>query len=547
MNNLTLLKLFLLLMIITGCKMKEKADLVLVNGIVYTVDDAFSTTGAFAVRDGLILDTGTTEYILDRYESNLVIDAGGKPVYPGFIDGHCHFYGYAMGLQQYVNLRGTGSFDEVLQLLRNHHETHPYVWILGRGWDQNDWEIKDFPDNRMLDQLFPENPVVLTRVDGHALLANSEALRRAGITAQTRIAGGEVRLKNGQPTGILIDKAAEMMQGFIPDAEEAVKAEALKTGQDKCFAVGLTSVVDAGLDYETVMMIDSLQFSGGLLMRVNAMLSPTDRNLQEIVEMGPFQKERLTVNSIKLYTDGALGSRGALLLEPYTDDSDNKGLLMSSEDYFREILQKAYEKNFQVNTHCIGDAANRLMLNLYAEVLKESNDRRWRIEHAQVIHPDDFDLFGQYAIIPSVQSTHCTSDMYWAGERLGPERLKGAYAYKQLLEQNGWIINGTDFPVEEINPLYTFYAAVARQDKSGFPESGFQMENALNREEALRSMTIWAAKGSFEEDFKGSLEPGKFADFVILDKDIMTVPLSEVPGVNVLKTYIDGELVYESD
>lgn len=537
--------LFLLFFILSGCSMKEKADLILLNGVVYTVDDASAVTEAFAIRDGLFLATGTTEEITGQYTADLVIDAGGKAVYPGFIDGHCHFYGYALGRNQSVDLRGTASYEDVLQVLRNYHETHPYIWILGRGWDQNDWIVKEFPDNVLLDKLFPENPVVLTRVDGHAVLANSEALRRAGITAGTKVDGGEVLVKDGKPTGILIDKAAGLLKAVIPEPEALLKADALTEAQHACFAAGLTSVVDAGLDYETVMLIDSLQTAGVLKMRMNAMLSPTEQNLSEIVDKGPYQKERLTVNSIKLYADGALGSRGAWLLEPYSDDPGNLGLLMSSKDYFRGILERAYEKNFQVNTHCIGDAANRLMLGLYAEVLKEPNDRRWRIEHAQVVHPDDIALFGQYNIIPSIQSTHCTSDMYWAMDRLGPERIRSAYAYRQLLEENGWLVNGTDFPVEEIHPLYTFHAAIARQDRNGFPEDGFQMENAISREEALRSMTIWAAKGSFEEDIKGSIEPGKFADFVILDRDIMKIPPAEIPGVRVLKTYLDGELVFE--
>lgn len=530
---------------ITGCKMKEKVDMILINGVVYTVDADFSIIEAFAVRDGMILDTGTTDKILGFYETSLVIDAGGKPVYPGFIDGHCHYYGYALGLQQFVNLRGTGSFEEILQILQRYHETHPYIWIIGRGWDQNDWPVKEFPDNDLLDQLFPGNPVVLTRVDGHAVLANSEALRRAGIDAETVIEGGEVQLRNGNPTGILLDNAADKMKAVIPEAESRVKADALLAAQKECFAVGLTSVVDAGLDYETVMLIDSLQVSGSLLMKINAMLSPNEKNLQEIVAKGPFRKERLTVNSVKLFADGALGSRGALLLEPYADDPGNKGLQMASEEYFREILRTAYDQDFQVNTHCIGDGANRMMLNLYAEMLRGKNDRRWRIEHAQVIHPDDFSLFGRYSIIPSIQATHCTSDMYWAEDRLGPERIKGAYAYKQLLEQNGWLINGTDFPVEEINPMLTFYASVTRRDKQGFPEGGFQVENALDREATLRSMTTWVAKGSFEEDVKGSLEPGKYADFIILDKDIMRIGPEEIPGTRVLKTYSSGEMVFD--
>lgn len=526
------------------CNMKEKAQLIFLNAKIYTVDSAFSVVQAMAISDGMILATGSNQEILDAWEPDSLVDLGGKPVYPGFNDGHCHFYGYALGLYQSVNLKGTASYDEILQLLRNYHEKYPYVWILGRGWDQNDWEVKEFPDNSLLDELFPDNPVVLKRVDGHAVLANSEALRRAGITANTTIDGGEILLKNGKPTGILIDKAADMIDAIIPEADPGVKNNALLKAQEDCFEVGLTSLSDAGLDFETVLFIDSLQASGNLKIRINAMLSPTEGNLSGFVKKGPFQKDRLTVNSIKLYADGALGSRGALLLEPYSDNPGKVGLQMSTEDYFREILQLAYSKRFQVNTHCIGDSANRLMLQLYGEFLEGQNDRRWRIEHAQVVNREDFHLFADYNIIPSIQSTHCTSDMYWAGERLGPERVKGAYAYKQLLEQNGWLINGTDFPVESINPLYTFYAAVARKDLKGSPEGGFQVENALTREEALKSITFWPARGSFEETRKGSLEPGKYADFVVLEKDIMQIDINEVPDVKVLETYLEGQRVF---
>jgi hypothetical protein len=543
MKNLAFI--ILLIILTSGCNMKEKADLILINGLIYTVDSTSSVKQAFAVADGLFLAIGSNEEILGAYASDLVIDAGGKPLFPGFIDGHCHFYGYGLNQHQAVNLKGTRSFDEILQLLRNYHETHPYIWIIGRGWDQNDWDVKEFPDNTLLDQLFPQNPVILTRVDGHAVLANSEALRRAGIDAKTRVVGGEVRLINGKLSGMLLDNAADLMKGVIPEPEDLLKESALVQAQHDCFKVGLTSVVDAGLDYETILLIDSLQQAGKLKMRINAMLSPTEKNINEFVEKGAFQKERLTVNSIKLYADGALGSRGALLIEPYSDDPGNKGLLMANAGYFQEILTKAYEKGFQVNTHCIGDAANRIMLNLYGEVLKGPNDRRWRIEHAQVVHPDDFQLFAAFSIIPSIQGTHCTSDMPWAETRLGPDRVKDAYAYKKLLLQNGWLVNGTDFPIEEINPMLTFYASVARMNAEGGPDGGYQMENALNREETLRSMTIWAAKGSFEEDVKGSIEPGKVADFVILDKDIMTVNTPEIPGVKVLKTYLGGELVHE--
>jgi len=532
---------------IPACTMKEKADHIFINGKIYTVDSSFSVKQSFAVSNGMIVATGTNDEVLSAWKSDSLTDLEGKPVYPGFNDGHCHFYGYALGQYKHIDLKGTKSFEEMLGTVQASQQVRQDAWILGRGWDQNDWEVKEFPDNKKLDELFPANPVVLTRVDGHAMLANSEALRRAGITSQTKIEGGEILFKNGCLTGILLDKAADQMASVIPEPAVETKWKSLIKAQSDCFAVGLTSVSDAGLEYETILLIDSMQISNALKMRINVMLSPSERNIKEFVGKGPFQKDRLTVNSIKLYADGALGSRGALLLEPYSDDPGNYGLQMSPAGYFVYLLQLALEKNFQVNTHCIGDSANRMVLHLYGEVLKEKNDRRWRIEHAQVVNQNDIQLFGQYSIIPSIQSTHCTSDMYWAGERLGPERVKGAYAYKQLLEQNGWLINGTDFPIEEINPLLTFYAAVARMDRKGYPEGGFQPENALTREEALKSITLWPARGSFEENRKGSLEPGKFADFVILEKDIMEIDITQVPDVKVLETYLDGEKVYGSD
>lgn len=534
-----------ILMILTfSCQTSQKADLILHNAVIYTVDKDFSIEEAVAIKDGKILATGMSDEILQGYNSEKIIDAGGKTVYPGFIDGHCHYYGYGLGLIQHADLTGTASFDEIIQILQNFHEKHPYIWIVGRGWDQNDWEIKEFPDNELLDKLFPENPVMLTRVDGHAVLANSEALRRAGITAETKIPGGDVVVKNGKMTGILIDNAIDTLKAVIPDPKNEQITDALLDAQEECFAVGLTSVVDAGLDIEVIDLIDSLQKDGKLKMRINAMVTPAKENLDIVFERGPYHTDHLRVNSLKFYADGALGSRGALLLEPYTDDPGNSGLLLAELDYFREMFSNAYKNGFQVNTHCIGDSACRIMLELYGENLKGKNDRRWRIEHAQIVHPDDLSLFKKYSVIPSIQSTHATSDMYWADERLGEERIKTAYAFKDLLETNGWVVNGTDFPVEDIKPLYTFYASVARKDLKGWPENGFQKENALSREETLRSMTIWAAKGSFEEDIKGSLEPGKFADFVILEKDIMKIPEEQIPDVKVLATYSGGEKVY---
>ncbi len=385
------------------------------------------------------------------------------------------------------------------------------------------------------------------RIDGHAAVVNSKALKIAGITADTKINGGEIFVHNGEPTGLLLDNAMELINNIISKPDKAFIKKALLIAQDSCFAVGLTSVTDAGLDRDTVKLIDELQHEGSLKMRINAMLTPNSENVEYYIKKGPYQTDKLTVRSIKLYADGALGSRGARLIEPYSDDPGNMGLFLFKEDFYKKYCQIALQYNYQVNTHAIGDGANRFVLQLYSEFLKGKNDLRWRIEHAQVVAPEDFKLFGEYSIIPSVQPTHATSDMYWAEDRLGQERIKGAYAYKELLDENGWEPLGTDFPIEDINPLYTFYAAVARKDLKGWPDDGFQTENALSREETLRGMTIWAAKGSFNENRYGSIEPGKFADFVVLDKDIMTIPIDSVPDVNVYKTYSSGILVHKGN
>jgi predicted amidohydrolase YtcJ len=527
------------------CKsQQQKADLIVINAKIYAVDDAFQIAESFAIKNGKFLAIGKSKDIQDKYSSDEIIDLHGKVVYPGFYDAHCHFLSYGLGLQE-TDLVGTKSFNEVIDQVKQHALKFKSEWILGRGWDQNDWDIKDLPDNEMLNHAFPDIPVVLTRIDGHALIANNEALKRAGINLNSRIKGGEFLVKNGKLTGVLIDNAMGVLNKAIPVPDKMTKKAALLKSQNNCFVVGLTTVCDAGLSFEEVNLIEDLQKSDSLKMRIYVMLSPSKENIEHYVKKGPFTSDKLTIRCIKLYADGALGSRGACLLEPYSDDLKNKGLIVEDINKLKEICQTAYNYNFQIATHAIGDSANRLVLNIYGNILKDANDRRWRIEHAQVVNKEDFTLFKKYTIIPSVQPTHATSDMYWAGQRLGKERIKFAYAYKTLLSQNKWLAFGSDFPVEDINPLFGFYAAVSRMDQKFYPEGGFQIENALTRQEAIKGMTIWAAKASFEENQKGSIEIGKLADFVVLDKDIMTIDIKEVPGVKVLQTFIGGEKVYQ--
>jgi predicted amidohydrolase YtcJ len=536
----------LLLLLGLACKRQPEfnADLLVKNAVVYTLDDHFLVADAFVVSGGKIIAVGKDDSLEKAFQARQVMDAGGKAVYPGFIDAHSHFYEYGLGLQE-VHLDGLKSWLEIIDTVNAFSKRNPDGWVIGRGWDQNKWKVRKFPDKSRLDALFPVRPVILTRIDGHAAIANQAALNLAGIKPGQTISGGQIETVKGKLTGILVDNAVGIVERKIPEPAEEVTESAFLDAQRNCFAQGLTTVSDCGLPYTMVSTIAQLQHKGSLKMRMYVLLSDRAENYEYLFKRGAFKTPRLNVRGFKVYADGALGSRGACLLQPYNDQKNWKGFLLSSPKHFQDVAQMVAAKGFQLCTHAIGDSANRVILKIYAGVLKGKNDRRWRIEHAQVVAPGDVHYFGDYNIIPSVQPTHATSDMRWAGTRLGSKRLKTAYAYRRLLEQNGWLPLGTDFPVENISPIYTFYAAVERKDLKGYPAGGFQPENAISREQALRGMTIWAAKAQFEEKEKGSIEPGKYADFVILDNDIMKIKGSELPAVSVLKTFINGEKVYE--
>jgi len=538
-----------LVIALVSCSRKTKVDLLVYNATIYTVDASFSIAQAMAITDGKIVAVGKTVDLQDKYEAKENVDAHGKFVYPGFIDAHAHFVGYGTSLQR-VDLIGTNSWDEVLERTKQFAKENAGPagadgWLLGRGWDQNDWTVKEFPTNENLNELFPDRPVLLTRVDGHAAIANQKALDLAGVKVGDRLTGGEVEVKNNKLTGILVDNAVGLVSSKIPAPTVAQAKEALLDAQTNCFAVGLTTVDDCGLDSRAVLFIDSLQKAGNLKMRMYVMLSDATRNYDFAFLKGKIKTDRLHVCAFKVYADGALGSRGACLLQPYSDKPGWSGFLLSTQQHFDSVAKIIYDHGWQMCTHAIGDSGNRTMLRIYGKYLKGKNDLRWRIEHAQVVNQNDFKMFGDYNIVPSVQPTHATSDMYWAGDRLGPVRVKGAYAYKQLLDENGWIPLGTDFPVEDISPFKTFYAAVVRKDAKGSPANGFQIENVLTREQALRGMTIWAAKANFEENEKGSLEKGRLADFVILDSDLMKETPEKLLHVKVLMTFVGGEKVYE--
>lgn len=532
----------LLLCIIISCKSKQQeVDLIVHNAVVYTVDDAFSKATAFAVKDGNFVAVGSTADILANYQAENAVDAAGKTVVPGLIDAHCHFYGLGLN-QQVVDLVGTRSFTEVLDRVKAFHEANPLHFIRGRGWDQNDWEIQEFPDKTILDALFPDIPVALERVDGHAYLVNQKALALASIDNTTQVSGGQVVQKNGQVTGVLVDSPMALIDAVMPQSNRSQQIQALQQAEEICLDYGLTTVNDAGLLRNTIELIDSLQQEGELGIRVYAMISNTPENLNHYLEKGIVKTPRLNVRSVKVYGDGALGSRGAALREPYTDKEGHFGAMITPAEELETLAARIAATEYQMNTHAIGDSANIAVLRAYTKALQDKPNRRWKVEHAQVVSAADFDYFTE-GIIPSVQPTHATSDMYWAGDRLGGQRVKGAYAYKKLLDKAGTIVLGTDFPVERVNPFLTFYASVARKDLEDYPEGGFQIENALSREETLKGMTIWAAHSNFEEDEKGSIEAGKFADFVILDKDIMTIPVADIPKVTAEQVFLNGEQV----
>ncbi len=536
-----ILKIFIAFCLVTSCKYR-KADWVVFNANVYTVNDSFEKVTAFAIKDGKFISVGGDE-IVSLYPNALKFDAKGLPIYPGFIDAHCHFFNLGLSLGQ-VDLRGTKSIEEIEKRLQSYSQNNQFDIIIGRGWDQNLWKNKVFPNNDFLNRLFPDKLVLLRRIDGHALLVNDLVIKKAEINSKTRVSGGSILIENNKPSGILIDNAMDLAMNILPSKSSKIISKALIDAQTKAFENGLTTVDDAGLNKRTIMIIDSLQKKGDLKIRVYAMISNTRDNLNYFLDRGIIEQEKLTVRSVKAYLDGALGSRGALLKKPYSDDNKNKGITITTKEELFELAKKLSSKGFQLNTHAIGDKANEIVLDVYNYILKDIEDPRWRVEHAQVVDEFDIQKFNS-KIIPSVQPTHATSDMNWADDRLGSSRLKRAYSYKNLLDWSGKIALGTDFPVEKVNPLLTFYSAVARKDIEGNPSEGFLKENALTRTEALKGMTIWAAYSNFEDSFKGSIEIGKFADFVILTKDIMEMPEEEITKVDVVATIVNGSIVFQ--
>ncbi|MEC7478578.1 MAG: amidohydrolase family protein [Bacteroidota bacterium] len=533
----------LIILSILNFSCNNEVDLIIFNSEIYTANENNQIAKSIAVKDGKIIEV-SSENLVSKYEANEILDANGKTILPGFIDSHCHFYNLGLD-QQVVDLRGTTSFEEIIERLIASDLNNQSDVILGRGWDQNDWDNKQFPVNTELNKVFKNKLVVLERIDGHAYIVNDNALELAGIDQNTLVRGGLVLLKDNKPTGVLIDAPMSMVDKVLPEKSIREKVNALKQAQEISFSYGLTTVSDAGLNTEIINIIDSLHKSEELKIKIYAMVSVSKNNIQRLKETGIIKTPKLNVRSFKVYGDGALGSRGAALKKPYCDDPHNYGFLRTDIKDLKYYANEIAGMGFQMNTHAIGDSTVSVLLKEYQKVLNDIEDPRWRIEHSQVVDLNEFELYND-KILPSVQPTHATSDMYWAYDRLG-KRIDGAYAFKDLLSQSKRIALGTDFPVEKVNPFHTFYSSIERKDLNGYPENGFQIENALTREETLKGMTIWGAYFNFEEDEKGTIEKGKSADFIIIDQNIMKIEADKIPYTKVLKTFVDGELVFQKD
>ena len=529
------------------------ADLVVTNARIYTVDDARPVVAAMAIRNGSIVFTGSArEALALRGANTRVVDMGGRTIIPGMVDAHAHLLGLGQSLRN-VDLVGTKSLDEVIARVVERAKGQPAgAWILGRGWDQNDWSDTRFPTHDTLSRALPSNPVWLTRVDGHAGFGNAAAMRAAGVTTATvDPSGGKIeRTATREPTGVFIDNAKSFVERSIPAPTREDNRRAITAAIAESHKWGLVGLHDAGESRTTVDLLEEMAKAGQIPFRLYIMVGDDSAAITHYLARGPqsgLYDNRLWIRSFKLYADGALGSRGAALLEPYSDDPNNRGLLLSAPAHIQDVAARALRAGFQVNTHAIGDRGNRVVLDAYDAALSgnPTADHRFRVEHAQILNHDDIPRFAAMGVIPSMQAVHQTSDMYWAGSRLGLGRVLGAYAWRSLLNTGIVVPNGSDFPVEAVNPLLSFHSAVSRQDAENWPVGGWMPEQRMTRDEALKSMTIWPAYAAFQDAIMGSLAPGKLADFVVLDRDIMTVPERDILGATVIGTWIGGKPVYE--
>ncbi len=550
-----LLKIPVALMLISACSQPEKVDKILTNATIYTVDDDFRIAEGMAIKDGKIVYVGNKDG-LDKYTGE-VVDLKGRTVIPGLHEGHAHIMGIGTGLLN-VDLMNTKSYQEVINLVKARAATMPEgTWIVGRGWHQDKWDnqpekiFRNFPTHDALSEAVPNHPVWLSHASGHMGLANARAMEIAGITPDTPSPnGGEVFKMLGKPTGIFNENAEELIARVLPPTSEADRKKALALAIEACLKNGITYFHQAGSGQKDIDLFKSFLDTDQFKIRMHTMLLGSDEKLlNKYFDSGPESgsyNNHLNIRAIKLYADGALGSRGAWLLEDYSDAPGVSGHMTTPVAELSKWSHAAHEAGFQVCIHAIGDRANREVLNIF-EAINEPT-ARFRIEHAQHLHPDDIPRFAKLGVLAAMQAIHMSSDRPWAINRLGDRRIKeGAYMWQSLLESGAKIINGTDAPVEPINPMACFYSSVSRKTLEGFPENGFEPAQRMTRKQALKSFTIDAAYGAFSEHFCGSLEVGKVADLIVLDKNIMEIPEAEILGTSVVMTMIDGKVLYKQD
>ena len=536
------LSLISILLLLSSCN--ERVDLLVHNANVYTVNENFDKATAFVVKNGRFLEVGG-EDLIDRYKPTNVVDAQGLPVYPGFIDSHCDLIGLGLNNIFKVNLNGSKNIDEVINRLNKYQASNGHKYLYGIGWDQKNWEYQNFPDNKKLNEAYPDIPVVLEGNDRNITLANAKALEMANIDELTNVEGGKILSHKGKLTGILIDNAIKLLDRIKPEFSRENQIQALIAAQDICFENGLTTVDQGGISKNKILLIDSLQRKKLINIRVYAMIENNFESMDYFFNKGGIKNELLNVNSVEVNVDGVLSSRGAALKENYSDFPKYNTQLIVNKDSLNSIAKLLFENSFQMNAVAFGDAANQTVLDTYNSLLSESDDPRWRIEHINVISKEDISKFNS-KIIPSIQPSQAVSQMKWARLRLGVDRIKDAFKYKDLLDWSGVLALGSNSPFEKISPLNTFYTAVTRGSEKEDSNNGFQMENSLSRYEALMGMTRWAAYANFEENEKGSIEAGKFADFIFLDRDIMTVDMMLVPKARVVATILNGKIVFSN-
>jgi predicted amidohydrolase YtcJ len=531
---------------------RQPEQILIHNAQIYTMDRSFSTAAAMLFDvSGEIHNVGDEQAMFNAFPDARRVDLNGKTVIPGLIDSHAHLYGLALSLSQ-AQLQGTTSKEEVIRVLREHEQHLPEGdWLLGRGWDQNDWVLREFPSRRDLDTAFPDRPVWLRRIDGHAGWANSAALAMADqdLSGDWQPQGGFIhRDKLGQASGVLIDGAMALVQKTVPEISQELLQASLDLALQQMVRLGLTGMHEMGINQSVLELYQQRIRAGRFPTRVYAFTDGTGQTLEWLCGNGAVEDEsgRLYMRSVKLYIDGAMGSRGAALLADYADDTGNSGLLFMPPEELEANIDKALACGFQVGVHAIGDRGNRVALDAFEAAMQRypENPGRHRVEHAQTLTATDIPRFSQLGIIAAMQPTHATSDMYWIEGRLGPDRVLYAYAWRSLLDSGARLALGSDFPVEHVNPMLGIHAAVTRQDVKGWPQGGWYPQQKLSREEAVRGFTLDAAYAGFMEKSVGSLESGKRADFIVLDQNVFEIEAAEIHTIKVLQTWLDGEMVY---